>query len=125
MIRRPERTRSAEQVRLALSAYDPVPNTMMRVRAQGSKLNNTDTSDESDVDIRVEYFTDGGQDPDIARIFFTKRAGLAKSLTREQLGLIDAPLPLNQETFKTHIERALVERFGSANVHRNDKCIKS
>jgi hypothetical protein len=115
---------TAEQVRIALSKYEFVPNSMMRVRAQGSKLNNTDTSDESDVDIRVEFHPDQSQADEIPTIFLSRRSAVAKSLVTEDFGLTPYTMPLNQFTFKDHIHVALEEQFGKAYVHRHDKCIK-
>ena len=115
---------TAEQVRQALQNYEFVPNSMMKVRAQGSKLNNTDTADESDVDIRVEFHADSSQADEIPTIFLSRRSAMAKSLVTEDVGLRTYEMPLTQHTFKDHVTRALEEQFGSTNVHRHDKCVK-
>ncbi len=116
--------RTAEEIRNALSTYEFVPNSVMKVAAQGSKLNNTDTSDESDVDIRVEFHPQATQPDEIPPVFLSRRTSLAKSLVVEDAGLTAYTMPLTQATFKDHILQALKNEFGASNVSRHDKCIK-
>jgi hypothetical protein len=116
--------RTAEEIRKALSIYEFVPNSMMKVTAQGSKLNNTDTSDESDVDIRVEFHPKATEPDEIPPVFLSRRTALAKGLVVEDAGLTTYTMPLNQATFKDHVTQALEDQFGSTNVDRHDKCIK-
>ena len=116
--------RAAEEIRQALSAYQAVPNSVLKVAAQGSKLNNTDTVDDSDVDIRVELHLDRSQPEEIPPVFMHGETKMAKGLSESQLGLRTVELPITTETFKTHIERALIDEFGDDHVEHHDKCLK-
>lgn len=115
---------AADEVRSALSDYTLVPNSVMKVAAQGSKLNNTDTEDDSDVDIRVELHLDKSQPEEIPPIFVHGQTKLAKGLTDAELGLRSVQLPVSTKNFKDHIHQALLEQFGGDNVDRHDKCLK-
>ena len=117
--------RTAAEVRDGLSEYAAIPNSAMRVFAQGSKRNNTDVPGDCDVDIAVElqqghvYASD---QPDVFVFGVAKSA--SRMVTKEALGLTDVPRVRQPDEFKQHVFNAMVAAFDARQVSRHDKCIK-
>lgn len=117
--------RTAKEVRDGLSEYPAIPNSSIRVFAQGSKRNNTDVQGDCDVDIAVELqqgHADASEQPSVFDFGVAKAASSA--LTKQTLGLVDIPRVLQPPEFKQHVLNAMVIAFDAKHVSRHDKCIK-
>ncbi len=110
-------------IRTALDDYKPLPNAVIRVFAQGSYKNKTNVRLLSDVDIAVEFQEDETVPTLTPRIATTDRLGSAKDLTKADLGLTDRG-KFEPESFKDHVEAAMIGRFGAPSVDRGNKAIR-
>lgn len=102
-------TNANRMVRDAINADPELSKLNIEVFGQGSYANDTNVKQESDIDINVCF---GGE-------FYYD---LPQGKTPAEFGFTDSDT-YNYQTYKTAVERALVNHFGRANVVRYDKCI--
>jgi hypothetical protein len=113
-----------DEIRTALSEYKPLPNAIMRIFAQGSYKNKTNVRLLSDVDIAVEYQRGESLPTTTPSIATTDKIGSAKELSNSDLGLTDGGESYNADSYKDHVEAAMIAAFGEDLVERGDKAIR-
>jgi hypothetical protein len=104
-----EKCANAESaIRKAISESDDLSGLTITVRAHGSYRNNTNVSQESDVDIYVCCYD----------VCFTDFS-LADGFAEQDVALGPGAFPY--AAFKNSVENALVAKFGRAQVTRGDR----
>jgi hypothetical protein len=118
-----KRDTTEDEIRQALADYEQLPNSSMRVFAQGSYKNRTNVRLLSDVDIGVEYQEGEAYPTTTPSIATTQKSFSAKDLSDEQLGLSDKG-SYDPKQVKDHVQAAMEAAFGSENVERKNKAIR-
>lgn len=106
-----EETKLANSYKLVKEAIaeDPVLSKKnIEVFAQGSYANDTNVRLNSDIDINV-------------RLSDTVYYDVPDDKTKEDYGYTDSAYSFEQ--YKTDVQNALIRKFGSTDVKRNDKCL--
>lgn len=98
-----------KMVKDALSEDETIKSLETEVFGQGSYANDTNVRNNSDIDINVR-FTGG--------FYFD----LPEGKTRSDFGF-DSEMEYTAMKFKNDVEQALINKFGSENIERKNKCI--
>lgn len=98
-----------KMVKDALSEDETIKSLEIEVFGQGSYANDTNVRNNSDIDINVR-FTGG--------FYFD----LPEGKTRSDFGF-DSEMEYTAMKFKNDVEQALINKFGSENIKRKNKCI--
>lgn len=101
-----KRDRTEQQIRDALSAYEPLQGRPYRVYTKGSYANNTNVRLNFDVDIAVEY----------EGYFYHDLMFDLEGKDKSTVGLVDSDDPYTRNEFKRDIKAALVQAFGTSAV---------
>lgn len=96
-------------VKEAINEDEKLKSKSIEIFGQGSYANNTNVRLNSDIDINAR-FTGG--------FYYDLPEGKSKS----DYGL-NTPIEYSFDEYKDDIEQALINKFGSESVRRNDKCI--
>ena len=96
-------------VKEAINEDEKLKSKAIEIFGQGSYANNTNVRLNSDIDINVRY-TDA---------FYYD---LPKDKAKDDYSL-NSPVSYSYKEYKNDIENALINKFGQANIVRNDKCI--
>lgn len=110
------RDRTERRIREAIAASPGIPGSDVRVFAKGSYANNTNVRLDADVDIAVEW----------TGWFYTAKEFEAKGLENSDLQLVDIPPdtpPSTSADWRSRVERALVDAFGSSVDSSGDKAV--
>jgi hypothetical protein len=100
---------AVRMVKEALSEDEKIKSLETEVFGQGSYANDTNVRNNSDIDINVR-FTGG---------FYYD---LPEGKTSTEYGF-DSEIEYSAMEFKNDVEKALIEKFGTGNIKRKNKCI--
>lgn len=97
-----KRDRTEQQIRDALSVYEPLDGRPYCVYAKGSYANNTNVRLNFDVDIAVEY----------QGYFYYDLAFGLENVDKSEVGIVSSTDPYTRDEFKADIRGALVSAYG-------------
>lgn len=101
-----KRDRTEQEIRDALSEYEPLQGRPYRIYVKGSYANNTNVRLNFDVDIAVEY----------AGYFYSDLAFDLKDQDKSVVHVVDSTDPYTRDEFKQDILGALQQAFGKQAV---------
>lgn len=107
-----ERDRTEARIRQAIAADHNLSGNV-RVFVKGSYANNTNVRADADVDIAVEW----------NKWSYVEHAFQAKGLTAAQVGYTTVDEGPSPDTYRRWVYSALVNAFGSSDVHSGNKAI--
>lgn len=109
-----KRDRTEQQIRDALSVYEPLQGRPYRVYTKGSYANNTNVRLNFDVDIAVEY----------EGYFYYDMMFELEGKDGSTIGVVGSTDPYTRNEFKRDIKGALVQAFGASAVTSGNIAIR-